>query len=528
MKRQRQGLALVLALMGWLITNGCQHRYRVEFPKLREARENTKEQRLAALADSYKYVALEWDEKKNEYQTSFRKLTLKMLRNQLDDRLKDFEVILDYRNEEWARFIEQFKLRAEYERKEELIKAFRDRVRVLELDNEFQTLMGRRSTYWGPEPDPLDVVDLKKIFAAGDFRETFHFESDLVNEARKNGILQLVEEFVWFSNQTYGKKEPDLADPNDRFKFNWQSVQMGLQFKSYKVVNGQKPRDSDVDYIEGTRILVDHRGNRLALQEEGRPVLKIFVLENKAVVVVDQDKEKEIGFGMPEMVIEANKIVSAKMLMSQSVVELLFPEKPKDKRRPPPSKPDLKVEIALVGVPIDLWEKAAALAGWRVPFPYKNTQSDNYYTKILAANPKKDINADSPEANVRQIEYIAKVYEGNGSVMEYYRPKAPFNEKNVAHAYVEEGKRIRIEFSNGESRSGMVAPGTNIFIEDRPYRIVFTEGEKRYIIWDKDNDGKYELRLETSTDVSSGIDPGANSSEGHAHHLTPLNPFRKD
>lgn len=518
---------LLLALTGWLVTNGCQYRFRTEFAKLREGRGNNEEQRLAAYAESFKHIALQWDGTKNEYQTSFRRITLEKFVEQLDARLEDFRVILNYNNADEARYVEFSKKRAKFERQEQIIRAQRDRAKVALLDNKFQTLMGTHPYYWGPETNPLDIVDIKKIYAGDDFRKTYLFESDLVNEARKNGILQLVEDFVWVGSQTYGKKEPDISDPTDRFKFDWQPLRMALRFRSYKVVNGQKPKDNEVDYIEGVRILVDHRGNRLSLQEESRPALKIFVLGSKAVVVADQDKEMESGFGLPEIVEGVDKIFSAQILMRQEVVQLLFPEKPQDKRRPPPVKPDVKVEVALVGVPVDLWEKASVAAGWKVPFSYRNTKGDNYSVKVLVV-PKKDTDTDNPDTDVRQIDYVAKIYTGNGLAVEYYRTKTPFNERNVMRAVVEDGKRIRIEFSNGDSRNVTVPPGNNIFIEDRPYRIVFTEGDKRYVIWDKDNDGKYELRLETAIDGNSDVDPGSSlSAAEHTHYFSLLDFLKK-
>ncbi|MDO8495454.1 MAG: hypothetical protein Q7S32_02950 [bacterium] len=504
---------LALVILG--SNSGCVKRYRTEFTKLREARGNNEEERMAAYADSFKFIALKWDENKNSFDVSFRKLSWEQIRQWLGERLEDFRVILDYKNEAWASFISYFGLRAEYERKEDLLKTTYDRLRVLELENQFQTHMGLRNS--SGKGSPLAMVDLKKLYASGDFRDMYRFESDLVNEARKNKNLQPVEEFVWFAKQTYGLKEPDPNSPNDQNKFNWRPVQRGLLFRSYKIVHsGQKPKDNEVDYIEGTRLVVDP-GNQLSFKEESKPALKIFIFEDRSVVVADQDREKESGFGLPEIVLAVSKIVSARMMMTEATIDVLFPDKPKERRKVPPVKPDIKVEIAQVGAPVDLWEKASTPAGWKVPFGYKSSQKDNYTVKVGFAKPKQEVDADNPDAANKQLDYVAKVFSGTGSVIEYFRLKAPFNERNVLQAVEENGKRIRIELANGEIKFANITPGINNFIEDKPYKVVFTEGEKRFIIWDKDSNGSYELRLETAVDNSNGVDAYNEQGGGHQH-----------
>lgn len=521
--RKIQKWGSLLLLLSLLLSAGCVKRYRSEFMEKRVKRGNTEEERLAAYYDSFRFIALKWDDAKNKFLVVPNlKLTYEMLRKQLDDRLKDFEQILAYKNEEWAQFIKYFGLRAEYERKEELLKLTRDRVRVVELDNIFRKEMDLRadstsgfdtdSDHGGV--DPYNRVDIKKFYAPADMKTLYAFESDTINEARKNGTLKEVEDFDWGADQIYGKKEPDPGDPDDQNKFTWRRIRRVMKFKGYKIISvgTEKVRIPDVDYIEGFRI--NDKG-----KPESRPALKVFVRQYKAVLVVDQDQEHELGFGLPEIVDSISRTTSARSLMNENLVSLLFPEKPKEKRIPPAKKPDMKIEVAQVGQPVDLWEKSPDKSGWKAPI-YRNNRADNYDIKIKFFKHKKDVDPDSADARMRQIEHMVKIYKTTSRAVEYYKPKADYAKRNILRADdgLGDGKKIKIEFDNGEEKTGNVTPGSNLFTEDKPEKIAFDEGGKRFVIWDKDGDGTFELKMEVALDANTGHETSSEAM-GNGNHM---------
>ncbi len=493
-----------LVLFASFTSAACTKAYRPEFIDLRKARGNTEEQQLAAYYDSFRFIVLEWYESKKEFNLTFKKLTLDQLEKQLNDRLEDYKAFLDYNNEDTAKFLDFFGLRAEFEREEELVELNRDHVRVMRLNREFKRLMGISATTNGSyeygNQDPHNSVDIKAIYNLKDLRKELKFDSPTVNEALANGTLTLIEDFTWVSNQTYATKELDPSDPLDPNKFIWRSMKRAVRFKGYKIVNAgtDKPRDNAVDYVEGFRVK-DDKGNL-----ESKPALKLFIHNSQAVLVIDQDQEKELGFGLPEIVAGLNRVMSAGSFMNEGLVAALYPDKPQQKRVKPPQKPEIKIVIAPVGQPIDLWEKASS--GWKVP-SYKNNRADNYFVRLKFVNNGHD-NPESTNYHYRQIEHMVKIYQSSVNAVEYLRPKSIFSERNIAQADFGVGgeKRVRIEFVNGEEKQGNVMPGSNIFAEDKPERIAFDEGEKRFVVWDKDGDGIFELKMEVAKDTHTGYE----------------------
>lgn len=493
-----------LVLFTIFTSAACTKAYRPEFIDLRKARGNTEEQQLAAYYDSFRFIVLEWDESKKQYNLTFKKLTLDQLEDQFNNRLKDYEWFLDYNNEDAVKFLDFFGLRAEFEREEELVILNRNRIRVMRIYSDFQRLMGIRSSSGSSDeygsPDSHNRVDMKALYTLKDPKTELLFESPTISEARANGTLEKIEDFTWVSDQTYAVKEPDPTDPLDPNKFIWRSMKRAVRFRGYKILNTgtDKPRDNAIDYIEGFRVK-DDKGNL-----ESKPALKLFIHNSHAVLVIDQDQEKELGFGLPEVVTRLNRVLSASSFMNEGVVATLYPDKPEQKRVRPPQKPEIKIVIAPVGQPLDLWEKAPDASGWRVP-SYKNNRADNYFVRLKFVR-NSESNPDSPDYHYRQIEHIMRVYDSSARAVEYLKPNPDFSERNIARADFGTGgpKKIRIEFVNGEEKQGNVTPGSNIFTEDKPEKIAFDEGEKRFVVWDKDGDGKFELRIEVAKDTYTG------------------------
>ncbi|MEX2052935.1 MAG: hypothetical protein WD898_01770 [Candidatus Paceibacterota bacterium] len=500
-------LTLAFVTLVVLLSTACVKNYRGEFMTMRDSRGNTEEEKLAAYYDSFRFVALEWDSDKNEFRPSFKKLTYANLEDQLNERLEDYAQILDYKQEDMAKFIDHFGLRSEFEREEEVLELARNRVRVARIYNNFQKFMGTRSSsssysYGSNRHDPYESLDISTIYDPKDMKTVYAFDSELINRARQDKTLKPVEEFAWTSDRTYGVKEADPANPDDPNKFTWRHVKMGMKFKSYKVISDgtEKPRDNQVDYIEGFR-LIDGK-------EESLPALRLYVLQYQSVLVIDQDKENELGFGLPEVVEKLSKVTSGISLMDERVVSVLFPDKPKEKRVKPPEKPEIKVEIATVGQPVDLWEQSKDSTGWKTPM-YKNNRGDNYDVRVKFARHEHGDDPDSPESRLRQIEHLMKRYTGINKAVEYYKPKSPFDTRNILQAddgMGSDGKRLRVEFDNGEEKTGNVTSGQNIFTQENPEKIAYSDGGKRFVVWDKDGDGTFEMRMEVSLDSHTGTE----------------------
>lgn len=401
-------------------------------------------------------------------------------------RLDDLDYVLDYKNKDWAKYIKEFGLREELEREEKVFKAIYVRLQLRENHNNFKDYMGE-SSYSRPRHLD-DAYDASKIFVE-DVLRAYPFTSAQIDEARANGTLKEIERLVWFSERTLGRKEPDPNDPDDSNKFIWKPVKVGIEFVSYKILDAEQPRDSNAEYVEGTRLEITEDGKS---ERESKPALRLFVPSNGygSVLVVDKDREGAIGFLLPDFVEKFARVTSAQNLMTDTVLSMLFYEPEQSKRVPPKDLSPITVEIAPVGKnKVDVWE--TNLNGWTVPLKYKNELADNYSIDVKVRGSEKE---DFDSSKAKQVEYIKKIWDSNGNVVEHYKPKPPYND-NLLQAQAS-GKRLVLVMTNGEEESGYVTPGLNKFVQDKPYSIVYTQGEKRWMIRDEDGDGRYEKKRE--------------------------------
>ena len=93
------------------------------------------------------------------------------------------------------------------------------------------------------------------------------------------------------------------------------------------------------------------------------------------------------------------------------------------------------------------------------------------------------------------MEYIRKLWTGvgDGRVVEYYHLKPPYDQANLSDANVR-GNDISIVTVEGEVTQGVITPGSNKWIQDKPYEISYTLANNRWLIRDEDGDGKYEKK----------------------------------
>lgn len=420
------------------------------------------------------------------YEPSYNSLTREQGLVICDARLEDLNGLLDYKNKDEAKFIKEFGLREYLERQERIFKATCGRLQYVDNFTRFKDYMGELSSIASRH---LDRFSAANIFVE-DLATAYPFTSAQIDQARASGNLKETERMVWFSERVLGRKEPDPNDPEDQNKFIWKPVKVGVEFVSYKIMDGEQPRDNSVEYVEGTRLEIADNGR---VRRESKPSVKMFVPGNgyNSVLVIDKDKEGEVGFLLPDFIERINRVTSAESLMNDSVLSRLFYEPESQKRVPPKDPPPITVEIAPVGKSIvDVWETNPN--GWPVPMRYKNDRADNFSVDHKLKGSDSD---DFDHSGPKQIEYLRKTWESAGRVIEYFHPKPPYDQSNLSQVSIY-GKDVRLVTAEGDVVQGVITPGSNKFLQDVPYQISYTQAERRWMLRDDDGDGKYEKKRE--------------------------------
>lgn len=456
-------------------------------PLVREKCRNdgcTREQQYAAEAYAYR-LKLTKENPDGTFSVDYAILPNAEVANIVKNRLNDLDIVLDYNNDDWAPYVKEFGLRPELERQEQIFKAIYARLQLVDHYNNFKEYMGERSSYLSYAHGR--GYDASKVFTEDAFT-AYPFSSDRVDNARTGGALKEIERFVWSARRELGRKEPDPVDPGDKNKFIWRLEEVSVEFVAYKIMDTANPRDNYVDYVEGTRFTMTDNG----LKRESKPALKMFVPNNdrSAVLIIDKDKEGEIGFLLPDFVEKLPRITSAQGLVTDSVLSRLFWRTDDEKRIKPKDLPPIVVEIAPVGKnKVDVWEYN--LNGWTVPFKYNNEFADNYSVSVkIKGEDESGYNQISP---IKQIEHFSKMWNGNGSVYEHFRPQSPYDQADLIMVSVSD-KHVVIITNTGDEFTGYVTPGFNKFIKDNPYSIEYTDSEIRWLLMDEDGDGKYEKK----------------------------------
>ena len=430
---------IFLVLVALLFIGGCAPSFG---PLVREKCQKdgcTKEQQYLAEAYAYR-LKLTKENPDGTFSPNYAVLPNKEVAEIVKNRLDDLNSVLDYKNVDWTKFIEEFNLRPELEREEKVFKALYSRLRLIDNYNNFKEYMGETSPN---RPRELDSgYDASLVFVEDVFK-AYPFVSDRIEVARAGGNLKEVERFVWSARRELGRKEPDPNYPDDENKFTWRPEEVGVEFVSYKIIDTPSPRDNKVDYVEASRLVMTKDG----FKKESKPAFKLFVPASGyyAVLVLDKDRENEIGFLLPDFVEQVSSVVSAESLATDTIISRLFPIEEKEKRIKPKPLPQVIVEIAPVGKnKVDVWEQN--VNGWIIPFKYKNERSDNYSVTVKIKG--EDNGRHDPSNPNKQIENFSKEWTGNGRVIERFRPKAPFDQSNIVNVAVS-GRRVVFVTTDG-------------------------------------------------------------------------------
>lgn len=514
------GAALFIAGCATTAQQGCMDELKSRYPNY------TKEERLVLFYGAKGVGCIhEWFleiEKKDKDapgvpKVAYHKVKLDKMLAVERKQLADAADILDTspKNISTYKLLEELGLRPYFEAME---RAGKFRVARLDLKlnyDEFRKLLG--------EIDVSSVAeDKRKGYSVQIFLPIFDqvkeapFSAKYLEEAKREGKLIFIGMTTVFDYESLGKKEPHpeyIFDPN---QFVWKEKVEGLEVRLYKVINSERPRDKQPHYLEATRLThrFDKSGAIISTERESKPALRIFASPNDTldIVVLDSDREGELGFGLPDVIEKLTYgITTGKELYinHQTLLQKLFVEKVADKRKPLPKPDPQKLEVAKAGTPVDPWEKALSSQGWSIPHEYKSEKKDNYSIEIILKRRKP-----GDDTSQRQIDFVAKVYHSaanswmpvKGEVVEYYRPLPDYAEKNVLEARVDwsNKKKVTVEREGQPSVSGIINPGKNSFIEERPVAIDFSDGETRWRIADKDKSGVYMYRMEISKSGSNG------------------------
>ena len=406
----------------------------------------------------------------------------------LEKRLQSLLVVInqltDYSNEDAAKFVDENKLRDELERDKKIVEAQLGRIKNARLHEEFRSKLGVSFHGMANENGKYDA---KRIFWPKNMVQSFPFTFDKIDDAEERKVLKEIEHEIWSSKRELDRKEPDPLKLDDPNAFVWKSKDESLDLTSFKIFDREKPDNNQSDYIEGFRM---PNGKR-----EKLPALKIFFPHGNSngVMVLDFDKENESGFGIPDTVEDVFISRIADVWDNGTIIPRLFQEKEKRIVAKKPEPKPINVEIARLGNPVDTWEISKDLNGWTVPFNHRNDIGNNYNIKLKLEEVKSEMILN------RKIEYIAKEWTGQnafvpsvGAVIEYFKPKFPYNKDNISKAEVkssESPKMVSFVFEDGVVDTKIVTHVSNLVIEDEPYAVEYTEGQKRWRL-EKDKDSK--------------------------------------
>ena len=433
--------------------------------------------------------------KPGEYEVNYSILNVSEVNNEVKNFREDLKAVLDYNNKPARKFIDIHKLVPYLERQEKILEALDASLESVKLNNSFEQMTGLQTdySYYGYNGNPhRDGYDFKKIFGNKDPVSAYPFMLNQIEEAKKQNKLKKIESFEGKFNRELDRKisDPDdPSDPKDENRFIWRPHQEWFSATTYKILDNSKPENNNPDYIEIYRLNQSDK-------KEKYPALKVFFPygDTRGVLVLDTDKEGDPGFGLPNIVEQISISSLRDIMQNQALLTQVFGEKDSKQRIKPQPKP-VFIEIAKIGQPIDLWEKSTDISGWTVPIKYKNTLSSNYKIKIQLERDSRNGNGNHLPELVTKIEYIAKEWlDGNGfspsvgAVVEYFKLKSSYD-GNVSKAEVkisESPKTISFIFEDGSIETGVIVSQKNKFIDDEPYAVEYTEGQKRWRI-EKDN-----------------------------------------
>ncbi len=484
-------LFLMLAFLA-----SCMPPYQKAFWDAGDQRGWTEKQKKAAWAYADRIYWSHQVGETQQYVIMYNRIPTSKVREQLEGVLVNLDQSLDPKNVEMAQYLKTFNLRSDLEHEEIKAEAIYTRVRASELQNEFEEKMGEKSGH-GEEAILSQGYSARKIFINKPLAEAFPFRSEQIEGAKKEGLLKPIAHVELEIDSLLDHKDQDPTNPEDANAYVWKAKKQSVRLVEYKIIDVEKPENNKGNYIEGYRV---NDG-----KQEPLPSLRIFFPQSgeAAVVLINTSQEGEPGYGVPNILTEASELTGVQDIVRDgSLLDAMFAKKDKKKNRIVPETKLFKVEIARLGEPVNPWEESTSPDGWIVPLKYKNDRADNYNVRIHYKKKTIEEGVDHSKISEYQpLEYIEKEYTragdryapSPGQVIEYYHLKPEFTGKFKAKVlYQDDTKKLQFETEDGTIVVGILTPGSNKFVEDKPYAKSYTEGQKRW--WIEGADGKYTKR----------------------------------
>ena len=438
----------------------------------------------------------------DKYKIDYSKVSVKEVLTVIKEMQENTDGFLN--NPENKKFIEAMGIKDNIKSKIKAYKIAENNLNLFYSGSEFKNMLN--SNYHIPYINDGPAFNVNMILPSDEARNKIKFEVPFIEEARKNGNLHLISEFVLFSSDKLANKKIDEDDMSEQGKITWEKREGGIIVKTFKVY-GNQPENNTGDLIEAYRFTFV-RGKDGSLDkkiEQSKPCLRAYATAlnsgiNIAVIDVDTDRS-EHGFGYPDFIKLVSSITSGKDFATKEYVDILLPEKPEEKK----DKKDQKMLVKIVKAgeaSSSVWEKTEDSSGFVVPHVYLNPAKDNY--KLALVHKKKWLVEISKTYHSFQNKYSP----GVGNVVEHYNAKPPYDGGNIIEVKVlfDEDKKIELSIEGSPVIKGFA----DIFIKDKPFMIDYTDvlSNVRWQIADLDKNGTYESRRKIPVTPSSVTSEG--------------------
>ncbi|MFA5142091.1 MAG: hypothetical protein WC471_03900 [Candidatus Woesearchaeota archaeon] len=430
---------------------------------------------------------------KNEdgtYSPSYKTVDLEKQKGRMDLMKKDLEQILStFPPHMWSKYIDEqsdSNMRGLLSREEKVIDLQLRQLKAKKCYVEFQQMMGYAAS-GSKQIVETDRYAFADQFPDPDFGEKFKLGRIDVDKAKAKQEIERMEYFR--------KLLRDVPNPEFPFKDKIKQT-IKREFKEGLVVIGydiNQPVDNVTDYYEIFRKAPDGR-------LESLPAIRIYKsLRSKTpnIAVVDEDRQGQRGFGMPDEVVRIMGVSDCDDIFYNNgkLINMAF-KNPFDVRKMRLVDADRDIEIVATGkLENKLW--VPSKEGYDVELVYKNDEDNNY---TLSANKGVDLKDKKFE------DWIFTRNYSDNSVSEMYKLKEAYRGLKIWDVRVrpttlelEKGKpkkslEIELVLEDFSSRTGTQEQ----FLEKVPMAITYNNGTK-YTDTLLDADGKdnprYELRL---------------------------------
>jgi len=489
MRKLFKNLALTASLL--TLGTGCIRNYESRMEEELRAKGFTEEQAEVGAVMGLRELLMEEKEHENgtvTYEFNYGGVNVDDIAAKVAHIHQDLENLMrDRRDIEKEKFLKTFDLEEHFEHQKEIYGYLDDKISEKRLHLEFLDMMGVRHE---KENDDPHVVIEDERYSLGTFfpSRVLSFDAPYVEKARREGKLQrnsdavverIVQEYMFLRKV----RNPDYpqTDPNNEFIFREQKIY--LELVSYDLDGDNEKR---VDYIEFFRL-------KDGLARERHPALKVFkptTSSNLIVYVADNDFESDQrGFGRPDKVgyVWGVNTGSDLLLKHQDVIKFLFHREEED-TPVQIDKPLRQTYIVRAGEHLFV-EYDTNVNGWESNLPsYKEGDHKKW------ENIETHVHYDSKDKKVKKIDEICLEFlECGERVVEFYHLREPYSGWQLSKVSVN-GDGVVELFREGEPAAKYMLRDV---VEEKPYRIDFDVGDKRWSIFDNDNDDvHYEDKLE--------------------------------